>query len=327
MSRRFINQLRENESVVEIYQMSDRFLRPNKNGNLYLQFVIADRTGAMDGRFWNAGEEMLSEFEAGCYVTVEGTVQRYQGTLQFIAKKITKANSAKLNAHDFARGGQVDIHGQTAKLKEFLRGMSDPDLLNLADCFLTDEAFMTAFCERPAGIKLHHATIGGLLEHTVCMMELARSVGEIYQKILDPDLLLMGVFLHDIGKIDELSVQGGFSYTDAGQILGHPFLGTELLKRKIEETERLTGNPFDPELAMLLTHLVISHHGPLENGSSKVPMTLEAVALHFIDSLDAKLTEFYKHLYEDPNSDSHWTNYIPGIERKLYKRQKPSPRC
>ena len=324
MSRRFINQIRENESVVEVYQMSDRFLRPNKNGNLYLQFIISDRTGSMDGRLWNAEEDLLSEFESGDFVVTEGTVQRFQGTLQFIAKKITRVNPAKLNMNDFARGGMVDIPAQTAKLKELLRGISDPDLLNLADCFLTDETFMTAFCERPAGVKLHHATVGGLLEHTVSMMELAKAVSGIYSKMIDPDLLLMATFLHDIGKVEELSNRGGFSYTDTGQILGHPFLGAEILRRKIEETEKLTETPFNPETAMLLTHMIISHHGPLENGSAKVPMTLEAVALHFIDSLDAKLTEFYRHLHEDPNSDSHWTNYIPAIERKLYKRQKPS---
>ena len=325
MARRFINQLRENESVIEIYQVSDRFLRTNKNGNLYLQFILSDKSGSMDGRLWNVSEEITSQIEPGEFAAVEGTVQRFQGALQFIAKKITRVNSAKLNLNDFTRGRLVDIPGQTRRLKELLRGMSDPNLLALADCFLADGEFMTAFYERPAGVKLHHAGIGGLLEHTVSMMEMSLKVAEVYGKMIDPDLLLIGAFLHDIGKVEELSNQGGFSYTDAGQILGHPFLGAEILRRKIVETETLTGNPFPQELRILLTHIIVSHHGTLENGSAKVPMTLEALAIYFLDSLDAKLTEFQKHLYEDPNNDSHWTNYIPSIDRKLYKRQqKPS---
>ena len=322
MSRRFIHQLRENESVVEIYQITDRYLRPNKNGNLYMQFILSDRTGTLDGRYWNAGEEMLTEFSVGDFAVFEGTVQRFQGSLQFIAKKITKSNPAKINLADFARGRQIDIPGLTRRLKEIMRGITEPDLLNLADCFLSDEAFLTKFCERPAGVKLHHAYPGGLLEHTVLMLEQALALTKIYGKMLRPDLLIMGVFLHDIGKIEELSSAGGFAYTDRGQILGHPFLGVEILTRKIEEAEKLTGEPFDSETAMLLKHMVLSHHGPLENGSTRVPMTLEALALHYIDSLDAKLAEFQKHIHEDPNAGSAWTNYIPGIERKLYKGGK-----
>ena len=275
MSRRFINQLHENLRVAEIYQMTERTLRTNKHGDLYLQFVLTDKTGSIDARLWNAEENVLSKFENGSFVSVDGVVQRFQGT----------------------------------------------DLRNLADCFITDEAFMRAFCSRPAGIKIHHAVIGGLLEHTLKMMEMAKNIGQIYSEILNPDLLLMGAFLHDIGKIDELSSGSGFSYTDLGQMLGHPHLGAARLREKIAETEKLTATKFDPELTMLLTHLIISHHGTLENGSAKVPMTLEAIALYYIDSLDAKLAEFHRNLCEDVNPDSHWTNYIPGLERKLYKNK------
>lgn len=322
MSRRFINQLRENESVVEIYQITDRFLRPNKNGNLYLQFTISDRTGTMEGRLWNAGEEILAEVEIGDYATIEGTIQRFQGNLQLIAKKLSKKNPEKLNLNDFQRGGQVDVAGLSRRLQEILHGLSSPELLNLADTFLADDNFMTKFCERPAGVKLHHAARGGLLEHTVRMMELALAVANVYGKKINRDLLVLGAFLHDIGKTEELSVAGGFAYTDAGQILGHPYLGAEILGQKIAEAERLTGQAFDPETVLLLKHLVLAHHGTYENGAIRVPMTLEALALFYIDSLDAKLAEFYKNMVEDPNSGSHWTNYIAGLERKLYKGKR-----
>ncbi len=321
MSRRFINQLHENLRVAEIYQMTERTLRTNKHGDLYLQFVLTDKTGSIDARLWNAEENVLSKFENGSFVSVDGVVQRFQGTLQFIAKTITPVAAEKLDPADFARGGVVDVARLTVRVKELLAELKNPDLRNLADCFITDEAFMRAFCSRPAGIKIHHAVIGGLLEHTLKMMEMAKNIGQIYSEILNPDLLLMGAFLHDIGKIDELSSGSGFSYTDLGQMLGHPHLGAARLREKIAETEKLTATKFDPELTMLLTHLIISHHGTLENGSAKVPMTLEAIALYYIDSLDAKLAEFHRNLCEDVNPDSHWTNYIPGLERKLYKNK------
>ena len=321
MDRRFINQLRENLHVSEIYQMTERSLRTNKRGELYLQFVLTDRTGSIDARLWNAGTDILSRFENGAFVSVDGVVQRFQGSLQLIAKSIAPVDAEKLDMADFARGGVVDIDRLTARVKDLLAELKNPDLRNLADSFVSDEAFMQAFCNRPAGIKIHHAVIGGLLEHTLKMMEMAKNIGRIYSNILDPDLLLMGAFLHDIGKIDELSSKSGFSYTDMGQMLGHPHLGAARLREKIAETEKLTATPFDPELAMLLTHLIISHHGTLENGSAKVPMTLEAIALYYIDSLDAKLAEFHRNLCEDVNSDSHWTNYIPGLDRKLYKNR------
>ena len=319
MSRRFINQLHENLHVTEVYQMTERSLRTNKHGNLYLQFALTDKTGSIDARLWNAEENVLSKFENGSFVLVDGVVQRFQGTLQLIAKSIAPVAAEKLDPADFARGGVVETARLTVRLKELLAELKNPDLRNLADSFVTDEAFMLAFCSRPAGVKIHHAVIGGLLEHTIKMMELAKSVGQIYSDLLDPDLLLMGAFLHDIGKIDELSSNSGFSYTDLGQMLGHPHLGAARLREKIAETEKLTATKFDPELAMLLTHLIISHHGTLENGSAKVPMTLEAAALYYIDSLDAKLAEFHRNLCEDVNTDSHWTNYIPGLDRKLYK--------
>lgn len=321
MSRSFINHLRENQNVNEVYQMTERSLRTNKNGDLYLQFALADKTGSIDARMWNVAGNALSKFEPGCFVAVEGAVQRFQGSLQLIARALHVVSPEKIDPADFTRGGVVDVGPLTRRVKELLEEIQIQDIRNLAESFLSDEAFMQEFCNRPAGVKLHHARIGGLLEHTLQMMEMAKSVGSIYSKILNPDLLLMGAFLHDIGKVDELSSKSGFSYTDLGQMLGHPHLGAALLREKIAETEKRTGTPFDPELAMLLTHLIISHHGTLENGSAKVPMTLEAVALYYIDSLDAKLAEFHRNLCEDVNSDSHWTNYIPGLERKLYKNK------
>ena len=317
--RKYINQLKDNEAIDEIYLVTEKQLRPNKNGVFYIQMAISDRTGSVGVRIWNATEEMFQTFNTGDYVRIDGMVQRFQGALQVIGRSVAPVDASEVNADDFKKIVQVDRQKLRVRLVEILRGMTNPALVNLADCFLMDDEFMERFCRIPAGVKLHHAYEGGLLEHTVTMLEVAKKIMPLYP-MLNGDLLLTGIFLHDIGKTIELSAGNNeFSYTDEGQILGHPVIALELLHDKIRETENLTAEKFDPEIAMLLKHLIISHHGTYLNGSPKLPMTLEAMALHYIDSLDSKLVEFEKYMFEDPNAGSHWTNYIPTIERKLYK--------
>ncbi len=218
----------------------------------------------------------------------------------------------------FVRFNAVDVPKLKTNLRDMLRTVANPDILNLADCFLIDESFMERFCKAPAGIKFHHAYPGGLLEHSVRMMEVALKIADSYPQ-LDRDMLLFGAFLPDIGKTVDLSYDGEMSYSDAGQMLGHPLLGIEILNEKIREAEKLSNTKFDPEKAMLLKHLLISHHGTYENQSAKLPMTLEAMTLHLIDSMDSKIGEFQKYMLDDPNFGGPWTNYLPSIERKLYK--------
>ncbi|MCL2305147.1 MAG: HD domain-containing protein [Planctomycetaceae bacterium] len=318
---KFINQLKDNEKIKEIYQVAETQLRPNKNGNLYIQFSVADKTGTLGGRLWNVTEEQFHLFDVNDYVEVEGVVQRFQGALQLIAKNVVKVDSESVNPDDYRRFRPINIGQLQTRLREMLKTVENFYLKNLCDCILFDEGLMSKLCKTPAGVKLHHAYPGGLLEHTITMMETVLKITPLYP-MLNRDILLVGAFLHDIGKTEELSVGAEMIYTDSGQMLGHPFLGVEILHDKIRESEKLTGEPFDPELAMVLKHLLISHHGTYDNGSAKLPMTLEAIALHHIDSLDSKIAEFQKQIFEDPNVDGTWTNYIPLLERKLYKGGK-----
>ena len=316
--RRYINQLKENEKISEIYAVSDKQLRPNKKGNLYLQFNLSDKTGCICGFLWDVASASTYDFENGDYVRAEGTTQRYQGTLQFIGKSLAKINAGSIDPAEFVRIQVVDIPKAQNRLRELLRSITDPCLRNLADCFSIDDAFIDRFSKTPAGIKLHHAYPGGLLEHSLQMMETTVRIADLYP-VLNRDLLLMGAFLHDIGKTKELAFGNEMYYTDQGQMLGHPFLGVEILNEKIAEAEKLAGEPFDTEKATLLKHMLISHHGTYENQCTKLPMTLEAMTLHFIDSIDSKIAEFRKYILDDPNVGGLWTNYIPAIERKLYK--------
>ena len=318
MPRRFINQLGHQEAIHEVFLASDKQLRPNRNGNLYLQVELRDRTGALPTRVWNATESLYNSFENGDFVLVEGTTQLYQGALQLIASQITQVPGDEVDSSDFMPLSQDTIDRLGARLAELLRGMSNPHLRTLAECYLLDTHYMARFAQAPAGVKNHHAYLGGLLEHVVNVMELATLVAGRYE-MLDADLLLMGAFLHDAGKIEELSYQRGFSYTDEGQLIGHVGMGVAMLDAKLAEVERLSDEPVPAELVLRLKHMIVSHHGAYEFGSPKLPMTLEAVALNLIDNLDAKLHGWQQLMRDDPNSESRWTNFNQQLGRKLFK--------
>jgi 3'-5' exoribonuclease len=320
MARRFVSDLGPQDNIDQVFLASQKQLRPNRNGNLYLQVDLTDRTGAITARMWNASETEYRSFEDGDLVRVEGATQIYQGGLQLIATSICKARSDEVDMADFMNLSPADIDRLALRLAEMLRSMQDLPLRNLAECFLTDDDFMRRLARSPAGIKNHHAYPGGLLEHVVNLMEVADSVAGHYP-ILNRDLLLMGVFLHDMGKVEELSSDRGFAYTDAGQLLGHVVLAISMLDKKLCQAEELAGEPLPEETALRLKHMIISHHGEYEYGSPKLPMTLEAIALHQLDNLDAKLHNFHQLMRDDANMDSSWTQFHANLGRKLFKGQ------
>jgi 3'-5' exoribonuclease len=321
MSRQFLGQLDPKQSVSEIYLASNKQLRSNRNGNLYLQVDLSDRTGQMAGLMWNASENDYKGFENGDYVQIGGTVQLYQGGLQLIVSSIAAVPAGKVDEDDFIRLGAKKVDELAGRVAEMLRAMKNPHLRNLADCYLMDEDFMKKFCRAPAGIKNHHAYHGGLLEHVMSVMSLVDLVKTHYPQI-DADLLLVGAFLHDVGKIDELGYERDLSYTDEGQMIGHLVMAVGLLERKVIEAERLSGEPIPEELVLRVKHMIVSHHGEYAYGSPKLPMTLEAIALHHLDNLDAKVHSFEKIIADDPNVDSSWTAYVPNLGRKLFKGTK-----
>ena len=322
MQRRFIQQLGHQEAVEQVFLASQKQLRPNRNGNLYLQVELSDRSGTISARMWNATEADFRQFEDGDFVLVEGVAQVFQGAMQLIATHIHKARNEEIDEADFMPISPKEIEGLMTKLAEKLRGMSDPWLRNLAECFLLDEPLMRKFARAPAGVKNHHAYVGGLLQHVVQLVELCSLVSSCYPS-LNADLLTMGAFLHDLGKIDELSYERGFAYTDEGQMIGHLVMGVSILEKKVAEAERLADETIPPETVLRLKHMIVSHHGQYEFGSPKLPMTLEAVALHLLDNLDAKLHNFDQLIRDDPNVGSTFTSYQASLGRKLYKGHGP----
>jgi len=318
MSRRFINQFGDREPVDEVFLAAEKQLRTNRQGNLYMQMRLSDRSGSVTAMMWNAGEKVYRSFENGDYLRVQGTAQYYNGALQMILNQIEMIDARDVDESDFVTLGTMDIDQLAERLREMLRAMSNFPLRNLAECFLMDEEFMDGLTSAPAGVKNHHAYRGGLLEHVLSLMELTAVVAPQYPDI-DRDLLLTGAFLHDAGKIRELTYERDLGYSDEGQLIGHLVIAVGMLDQKVREAEELSGEPFPDELALRLKHMIVSHHGEYEFGSPKLPMTLEAIALHYLDNLDAKMHSIGQLIRDDANTDSQWTPYQANLGRKLFK--------
>jgi len=327
MVRRYVSQLGHQEAIDEVFLASEKQLRPNRSGNLYLQVDLSDRSGSIGARLWNASEQDFRAFENGDYVRVEGCTQLFQGSIQLIATSIARASQNDVEQDDFMLLGSKEIDTMMLRLAEHLRRITDSSLRNLAECFLMDEELMRKLGRAPAGVKNHHAYLGGLLEHIVTLLELALRVCDVYP-VLNRDLLVMGVFLHDLGKVDELAYDRDFTYTDTGQLLGHVVMAVGMLDKKLRDVERLAVEPVAEETVLRLKHMIVSHHGQYEFGSPKLPMTVEAVALHQLDNLDAKLHCFQQILRDDPNVESCWTSFNQNLGRKLFKgSQNGQPRA
>lgn len=318
MARRFVSELGPQENIDQVFLASEKQLRPNRSGNLYLQLELMDKTGSIGARLWNANEAVYRSFDNGDYVHIEGATQLFQGNLQLIISRLHRVSANEVEPADFLPVTEAEVEKLAARLAEILRGLRNPHLANLAECYLMDEQLMGKLARAPAGIKHHHAYRGGLLEHVVNLMEVVLAVAPRYPQV-DRELLLMGAFLHDLGKVDELNYERDFTYSDQGQLLGHLVIGVEMLNRKIQEAEQLSGERIPEETVLRLKHLIVAHHGTLEFGSPKVPMTLEALALFCLDNLDAKIAAFDRQIREDANFDSAWTAYDNLLGRKVFK--------
>lgn len=320
MSRRFVTELVDGETVDQVFLVSEKQLRPNRQGNLYLQMRLSDKTGSLNAMAWNADQRLYESFSNGDFLQVKGVAQLYNSNLQVIVKSLARVSPQQVEPQDFETVSSQQRDALFVELASRLRGQRNVHLRNLAECILVDEELVAKLRRAPAGVKNHHAYQGGLLEHIVSLMRVANAVSPLYPEV-DDDLLTMGVLLHDLGKVDELTYESDLGYSDAGQLIGHLVQGVSLLDRKLADSERLTGEAFPAELALRLKHMVVSHHGEYEFGSPKLPMTFEAVALHHLDNLDAKLANLRQVIAEDANAGSKWTSFNAQLGRKVFKGQ------
>lgn len=322
MPRKTLKEYAHGDSMDEVFLLAEKQLRANRNADLYLLATLRDSSGQMNGMMWNVTEESVAHISTGDFIRVRGKVQVYQGAFQTIITHVDHVDAGQVNPEDFHPESSRESAKYIERLGEIASELR-PDLKALMSCFQADEEIMNDLAGAPAGVKAHHAYPGGLVEHTVTMMEVALKLRDVYPD-LDIDLLLVGVFLHDLGKIKELSWETSFLYTDEGQLIGHMPIAVEMLSSKVAEVRARGEAEIEDETVWRLKHMIISHHGTYEFGSSRLPMTPEAIALHYIDNLDAKLHEFDRSISDDPDGSSNWTPYSPRLQRKLYKGQRKS---
>ena len=276
--------------------------RTTKSNKPYLNLILGDKTGQLEGRIWEPSDPRIAkDFDRGDVVKARGSASRFDDRLQMKIDQLRVALTAEVDKSDLMPSTTQDVGVLWRALLSFVASFRNEDLKRLLTTLLADPALGEAYREAPAAKQLHHAWLGGLLEHVVSLLTLADRIAPHYP-LLDRDLLLTGVILHDIGKIHELSWEIGFEYTVEGVLLGHIQMGSALVERTIDSLPN-----FPPRLKTLVLHEILSHHGKLEFGSPKLPMTPEALALSFIDDLDAKMqaiqNEFDKCIREGKPGD------------------------
>jgi len=301
----------ENQVITGFFAVTSRQDRSKRDGSHYFALTLADRTGQMEARMWETAD--AGEFAGGDIVKVRGQVCRYKDFLQLNLERIRKAEPGEFDLGDFVPHTERNIDELWAELNGYVDSFTDPHLKALLRSILDDAEIAAALHEAPAARNIHHAWIGGLLEHIVSLLGISDLAAKHYA--VHRDLLLTGVILHDIGKLQELQWGTSFDYTIEGQLLGHITLGVALIERKIAALP-----DFPPALRVLVQHLVLSHHGKYEFGSPKLPMIPEAVLLHYLDDMDAKMqtlrSEFARNATagREPGEVTDW---VRSLERPL----------
>ncbi len=313
MKKQFVNLLEEGDVVNDYYLAVRKDLRDTQSGGKFLGMVFRDKTGEIGAVLWNNAETIASHFDLGDVVNVRGTVNSYQNRLQVRVDQVLPLKQDEYDADDLVYTPEDTKHASEELIKQ-LKTVENPWLRKLVDAFIEDTAFMESFSSAAAGKKWHHAFPGGLMQHCYEMGRIAETVCELFPQI-DRDLLLAGVFLHDIGKLHELSQGMYVDYTTEGKLVGHLQIGCNMANRKMDAIEG-----FPENLRMEIQHLILSHHSELELGSPVVPKTLEAIALAHIDNLDAQTDAFRRVIEETTGKRQEWSDYIALISRQIWTK-------
>ena len=305
----------ENQVITSSFVVASKQAKPKKSGELYLSLTLVDRTGQLDAKMWDNVSEYISVFDQDDFVKVRGLLNKFNGRFQLTLHKLRSMEDAEVEFDDYLPRTTKDIGQLWQTVADFAEGFRNPYLKQLVKTFMADPQIERAYKNAPAAKTLHHAYIGGLLDHVVSLFHICDLASRNYPDIIDRDLLLTGAFLHDIGKVHELSFARSFTYTTRGQLLGHMIIELEMLQEKIAQVPGFPG-----AYKTLLEHLIISHHGKYEFGSPKMPMFPEALMLHYLDDLDSKMESMRAHFAREPEAE--WTSYNVGLERPLLNTQK-----
>lgn len=316
MKAPYVGELQANQIITGTFLVTFKDVRQKKSGDPYLSLTLSDRTGDVEAKMWDNAAEVMETFERESFVKVKGLVQVFQNKLQLTIHKLQPVAESEVDLADYYAASKRDRNEMFAELQGWIAGMTNPHLKALLEGLFADPVLALAYRTAPAAKAVHHAWLGGLIEHVLSMCKLAQFTAAHYPEV-DFDLLLTGVILHDLGKVRELNYARGISYSDEGQLIGHISIGIGMIQEKLRELP-----DFPPKLRDLVFHLILSHHGELEFGSPKVPMFAEAILLHHIDNMDSKMEHVRAHVERDPMMEGSWTGYSPALNRTILKKKK-----
>ncbi len=312
MKPAYVSDLGPDQSVTSFFLVWDKEIRQTREGRAFLRLELGDRTGTIEARMWENFQEVAATFERDDFVKVQGRIELYRNRPQLAVDRMRKAEAAEIEPGDYFPHTSEDIEDLYRRLREFAAGIGNPWLRRLATSVVEDPELAPKLKRAPAAKLMHHAYLGGLLEHVVSMCGLCRLAATHYREV-DGDLLLAGAVLHDLGKVDELSYERSFGYTIEGELLGHIVIELEMVRKKIEAIEG-----FPRELAVVVEHLLVSHHGQYEFGSPRLPMFREAVLLHYLDDLDSKIGAV-RATCEASKGEGEWTAWNAALGRRLLR--------
>jgi 3'-5' exoribonuclease len=311
--------LRAGKASGGLFLVQSKDVREGRTGRKYMSLTLMDNTGEIDARMWDNVESVSGTFERDNFVRVEGETQEYQGKTQLIVHRLKRAADDEADLKDFLPASRRDSKEMFSELRSIIAGLRNEHLKALLEAIFADQRIAEAFRTAPAAKSVHHAWLGGLIEHVLSLCALARKVSEHYIAIgypVDADLVISGAILHDLGKIEELHYERSFGYSTNGQLLGHIIIGSQMIEEKLR-----TLPDFPPKLRALLQHMILSHHGQLDYGSPKVPLFLEALLLAQIDNLDSKMATMYGSVLKERDSSAEWAPYNPALERQVLDKE------
>lgn len=314
MKSGFVIDLKDGMAITSLFLVREKEIRSSpRTGKSWLQLGLVDRTGSVSAKMWDNFAGIVSTFACDDVVRVRGRAKLYNDQIEITLEQILPVAEKDYDLQDFLPHTRENIDGLMAKLHQHVAAVRNPWLRRLLNSIVDDPAIQPKLRMAPAAMTMHHAYLGGLLEHIVSICGLARGAAAHYPDV-DQDYLLVGAVLHDIGKIDELCYDRCLGYTTPGRLLGHISIGFAMVRKKIEAIP-----DFPPKLATLVEHLLLSHHGTHEFGSPALPQFREAVVLNFIDDLDSKMGAMRATLDAAVNRDDEWTERNPSLRRQLLR--------
>ncbi len=312
MKTAFVSDLGSEQTVTTFFLVHEKEIRNTREGKAYLRLELGDRSGTIEARMWDQFEIVARDVNRDDFVKVQARVEIYRNKPQLSLQQLRRAKPEEVELADFLPHTTADVDKLYAQLLEFAASIKNPWLKKLTTAIVADPAIAARYKRAPAAKVMHHAYLGGLIEHVVGLCGLAKQVAAHYPE-LDVDLLLTAAILHDVGKLDELCYDRAIAYTTEGQLLGHIVMEFETVSKAIDTIEG-----FPPALKTVVQHLLISHHGQYEFGSPKLPMIREAMVFHYLDDLDSKLAAVRAALATESGEDE-WSAYSNALGRRFLK--------